>query len=82
MTHQALCRLVSHGLKFNEANGKNPFAYLTTLITNEFIQFNEKEKKQRELKHELMEEECIDGYNQSKINKQAKDWESLNQGLL
>ena len=55
MVGDAICQLVSMGLKFDETKGDNPFAYYTTIITNSFVARLNREKKQRMIKEELRE---------------------------
>lgn len=54
MQANALIQLTEVGLKFNEANGNNPFAFLTTIVTRAFITVLHKEKRQAEIRNTLI----------------------------
>lgn len=52
----AILQLVEGGLKFNEAKSDNPFAYLTTIVSNAFVRTFNKEKRVQEIRDDLIEE--------------------------
>jgi hypothetical protein len=56
MQAKAIANLAQNGLKFNEANGNNPFAFLTTCVINSFVSVLNKEKKVQLLRDTLLEE--------------------------
>lgn len=53
MVSAGICHLVKNGLKYDETTGKSPFAYMTTLLTNEYIQYVDSEKEFHAVKDEL-----------------------------
>lgn len=56
MRGQALLQLSQVGLQFNEAKGDNPFAYYTTVTTNAFKRVLNIEKRNQELRDDIMEQ--------------------------
>ena len=56
MRGQALLQLSQVGLQFNEAKGDNPFAYFTTVTTNSFKRVLNIEKRNQELRDDIMEQ--------------------------
>lgn len=59
MAGRGIVHLVEHGLKFDETKDFSPFAYFTTLLTNEFIKFIKKEQQLTEIKEELGAEDDL-----------------------
>lgn len=55
MKSEALVSLCQNALKFDIEKSQNPFGYYTTLITNSFLSFMEKEKRQRNIRDDLIE---------------------------
>jgi len=53
----AVTNLCANGLKFDENRFSKPFNYYTTAIYNSFIQFLAEEKKQRNIRDELLLEQ-------------------------
>lgn len=53
----AVANLCANGLKFDENRFSKPFNYYTTAIYNSFIQFLAEEKKQRNIRDELLLEQ-------------------------
>lgn len=56
MKARALMDLTRGALRFNEARSNNPFAYFTQTATNSFIFVLNSEKKQRDLRDDLLED--------------------------
>lgn len=50
----ALMTLVKVWRSFNAEKSQNPFAYFTTVVTNAFYQFQNQERKQKNIKNEMM----------------------------
>lgn len=55
MKGNALLQLSSTGLQFNEARSDNPFAYLTTTLRNAFLRVLQAEKKEQDIRDDLIE---------------------------
>ena len=56
MRGTALVQLAQIGLQFNEAKSDNPFAYYTATITNSFTRVLNMEKKNQNLRDDLLEQ--------------------------
>lgn len=56
MKNQALTALIAMSLHFNEFKSENPFAYFTTLISNNFIGYLSIEKKHQRIRDDLLQE--------------------------
>ncbi len=54
MKGSALLQLTDTGLQFNEARSDNPFSFLTTLLKNAFLRVLLKEKKQQDIRDDLI----------------------------
>ena len=54
MRSTAILQLVQEGLQFNEARSSNPFSYLTTVVTNSFLRVMQTEKKNQEIRDEIL----------------------------
>lgn len=54
MRSTALLQLVQEGLQFNEARSNNPFSYLTTVVTNSFLRVMQAEKKNQDIRDEIL----------------------------
>lgn len=50
----ALMTLVKVWRSFNAKKSQNPFAYYTTVVTNAFYQFQNQERKQKNIKNEML----------------------------
>jgi len=57
MKSQALLQLSTVLLQFNEKVGDNPFSYYTSCIHTSFLKILKSEKRQREIKDEIMQSE-------------------------
>lgn len=55
MKGQAILQLTLIGLQFNEAVSNNPFAYLTTAVTNSFVRIINIEKNNQDIRDDLLE---------------------------
>ena len=57
MQSQALMQLSQIGLQFDESKSENPFAYYTAAITNSFTRILNIEKKNQNIRDDLLEQE-------------------------
>ncbi len=55
MQSQALLQLSQIGLQFDESKSDNPFAYYTAAITNSFTRILNIEKKNQNIRDDLLE---------------------------
>lgn len=55
MKGNALLQFSNVGLQFNEARSENPFAYLTSVLKNAFLRVLIAEKKQQDIRDDLIE---------------------------
>jgi hypothetical protein len=62
MRGTALLQLSQIGLKFDESKSDNPFAYYTAAITNSFTRVLNEEKKNQNIRDDILE---INGLNPS-----------------
>jgi len=62
MKSQALLQLSQVGLQFDESKSANPFAYYTATITNSFTRILNTEKKNQNIRDDMLE---MNGYNSS-----------------
>ena len=62
MRGQALLQLSQIGLQFNESKSQNPFAYYTAAITNSFTRILNIEKKNQNIRDDILE---MNGLNPS-----------------
>jgi hypothetical protein len=62
MQSQALLQLAQVGLQFDESKSQNPFAYYTATITNSFTRILNTEKKNQNIRDDMLE---MSGYNSS-----------------
>lgn len=72
MRGQALLQLAQIGLQFNEAKSQNPFAYYTAAINNSFTRVFNMEKRNQNIRDDLLEEE---GLNPSFTRTFNAEWE-------
>jgi len=72
MRGQALLQLTQIGLQFNEAKSQNPFAYYTAAINNSFTRVLNLEKRNQNIRDDLLEEE---GLNPSFTRTFNAEWE-------
>jgi len=68
MKCDAIVQLVAMGLKFNEAESNNPFAYMTTTMYRSFINTWKREKKVSSVKNQILQSV---GYDET-FNAQAQ----------
>ena len=82
MVGYALAQLSTVGLQFNEQKGSNPFAYFTTVITNSFLRVWNLEKKEQDIRDDVLQSEghmpsfsrqMRDEFNQKKEQEQQKE---------
>lgn len=62
MKSQALLQLAQVGLQFDESKSQNPFAYYTATITNSFTRILNTEKKNQNIRDDMLE---MSGHNSS-----------------
>lgn len=62
MRGDALLSLMQNALKFDAEKSQNPFGYYTQIVTHSFLTALEKEKKNRQIRDTLLEQ---NGYNPS-----------------
>jgi hypothetical protein len=68
MRGQALLQLSQIGLQFDESKSQNPFAYYTAAITNSFTRILNIEKKNQNIRDDILE---INGLNPSWTRQNA-----------
>ena len=73
MMGQAILQLVSIGLQFDESQSSNPFAYLTSCVTNSFVRVLNTEKRHRDIRDDILE---ANGLNPSYTRANSGDYES------
>jgi hypothetical protein len=56
MKGQAILQLSQIGLQFDESKSENPFAYYTAAVTNSFTRILNMEKKNQNIRDDLLEE--------------------------
>jgi len=56
MRGQALIQLTQIALQFDESKSNNPFAYYTAAVTNSFTRVLNVEKRQRDIRDDLLQE--------------------------
>lgn len=56
MKGQAILQLSQIGLQFDESKSENPFAYYTAAVTNSFTRILNIEKKNQNIRDDLLEE--------------------------
>ena len=72
MRGQAILQLTMIGLQFNELKSQNPFAYFTTVINNSFTRVLNLEKRNQNIRDDLLEEEGLEPSNTRIFNA---EWE-------
>jgi len=73
MRGQAILQLSQIGLQFNEAKSQNPFAYYTAAVNNSFTRVLNLEKRNQNIRDDLLEEE---GLNPSFTRTFNAEWEA------
>ena len=78
MRSQALVQLSQIGLQFDESKSENPFAYYTAAITNSFTRILNIEKKNQNIRDDLLEmNDMMPSYTrQAKAEAEAQDIEA------
>ena len=71
MRGQAILQLVQVGLLFDESKSQNPFAYYTAIITNSFTKILNTEKKNQNIRDDILEMNDI-APSYTRQNQQAK----------
>jgi len=74
MQSQALMQLSQIGLQFDESKSENPFAYYTAAITNSFTRILNIEKKNQNIRDDLLEQEHMKpSFTRQNANELATD---------
>jgi hypothetical protein len=73
MQNQAILQLSQIGLQFNEAKSQNPFSYYTSVINNSFLRILNIEKKNQELRDDILE---INNLNPSHTRLNNSEWDA------
>jgi len=89
MKADAIVQLISWGLKFDESQTNNPFAYMTTTIYRSFINTLKREKKESGIKENILQsigydetfnaqaQHDIDRYENNRLLQEEKDNNNL-----
>ena len=78
MQSQALMQLSQIGLQFDESKSDNPFAYYTAAITNSFTRILNIEKKNQNIRDDIMEmNEMMPSYTRQAKNEEQTKAESM-----
>ena len=72
MKSEALLSLLNGTLKFNPEKSKNPFGYMTQIVTHSFLTTLEKEKKVRKIRDDILEQFGLDPSNTRQIENEEK----------
>lgn len=75
MRGQAILQLSQIGLQFDESKSENPFAYYTAAVTNSFTRILNLEKKNQNIRDDLLEEA---GYTPSNTRQSANEFAEEN----
>lgn len=67
MKSEALLSLLNGSLKFNPEKSKNPFGYMTQIVTHSFLTTLDKEKKVRRIRDDILEQYGLDPSNTRQI---------------
>ena len=73
MRGQAILQLAQIGLQFDESKSQNPFAYYTAAVTNSFVRVINLEKRNQNIRDDLLEE---GGLNPSFTRTFNAEWEA------
>ena len=71
MKSEALLSLLNGSLKFNPEKSKNPFGYMTQIVTHSFLTTLDKEKKVRRIRDDILEQYGLDPSNTRQIENEA-----------
>lgn len=73
MRSQAILQLVGVGLQFEESKSDNPFAYLTSCVTNSFVKVINTERRHRDIRDDILE---MNGMEPSFTRSNSGDYEA------
>jgi len=71
MKSEAMLSLLNGSLKFNPEKSKNPFGYMTQIVTHSFLTTLDKEKKVRRIRDDILEQYGLDPSNTRQIENEA-----------
>ena len=71
MKSEALLSLLNGTLKFNPEKSKNPFGYMTQIVTHSFLTTLDKEKKVRRIRDDMLERHGFDPSHTRQIENEA-----------
>lgn len=74
MRGQALLQLSQIGLQFNEAKSQNPFAYYTAAITNSFTRVLNDEKKNQNIRDDILEQNNLNPSYTRQNERGGESW--------
>jgi hypothetical protein len=73
MKGQAILQLSQIGLQFNESKSQNPFSYYTSVINNSFLRIINIEKKNQELRDDILQ---MNNLNPSNTRLHNSEWDA------
>lgn len=71
MKSEALLSLLNGTLKFNPEKSKNPFGYMTQIVTHSFLTTLDKEKKVRRIRDDMLERHGFDPSHTRQVENEA-----------
>jgi DNA-directed RNA polymerase specialized sigma24 family protein len=71
MKSEALLSLLNGSLKFNPEKSKNPFGYMTQIVTHSFLTTLDKEKKVRRIRDDMLERHDFDPSHTRQLENEA-----------
>lgn len=71
MKSEALLSLLNGSLKFNPEKSKNPFGYMTQIVTHSFLTTLDKEKKVRRIRDDMLERHGFDPSHTRQIENEV-----------
>ena len=74
MRGQALLQLSQIGLQFNEVKSRNPFAYYTAAITNSFTRVLNDEKKNQNIRDDILEQNNLNPSYTRQNERGGESW--------
>lgn len=72
MKSEATLSLLNGSLKFNPEKSKNPFGYMTQIVTHSFLTTLDKEKKVRRIRDDILEQFGLDPSNTRQIENEEQ----------